>query len=232
MFDKLPLNIQLFASEDPLNLDIDDLFKEDDGSQPSDNANPNGATMTQNMTKRINEVRAKTEKETKEALAKELGYDSYEAMKKAKEAEIIKGAGYNAEDLSKVIDPILEERLKNDPRLARLQEYENREREAYIETQLKAINETTGQNLKKSDLPKETLDLWAKGLDLEQAYYATHGKQIVAKAATGSLTHMASTPGQGKVKTRPLTAEEKALYRSINPSITEEELSKKTTEIK
>lgn len=236
--DLYSLDIQMF-NEDPkddkiVDLDIDDLFKD----TVEDSSTPQLAPeqMTKAMTDRINEVKSKTERETMEKIAKDLGFNSYEELQKAKENELIENHGYNPQDIEAVIEPLLAKRLADDPRLQKLAEYEARERDAYIQSQLAEINKVTGQQLKMDDLPKETLELWGKGLDLEQAYYATQGKTIMNKVVShlqqGSLNHLAPGAGAGNIKTRALTAEEKALWRSIDPSITDEELSKKTTQIK
>lgn len=222
--------------ENILELSIDDLFKDEDVTPASEEEKEaKKLELTQGMTKRINEVRAKTEKETKDNLAKELGFESYEAMKKAKEDELISKKGYNPKDIKEVLDPLVEKRLADDPRFKELEAFKARERDAYIQAQLTAINEATGQQLKIADLPQATLDLWAKGLNLEEAYYATHGKQIITKVksevSNGSLSHLATGGGAGQPKLRRLTEEEKAMYRAIAPHMTEEELNKKTTPV-
>lgn len=235
----MPLNIQLFAGEpgdDVLNIDLDDLFKDLEvppaSSSSDENDQAKKVQLTQVMTNRINEVRTKTEKETMDKVAKELGYENYASMKKAEEAKFVKEKGYNPEDLDKVLEPLLQKRLADDPRLKKLEALELREREAYLESQLKAINESTGQQLKITDLPKETLDLWGKGLELEQAYYATQGKTIIAKTKSqfenGTLNHLATGAGSQGSKTRKLTEDEKQMYRSIAPHLTEDDLNKKT----
>lgn len=216
-------------------LNIDDLFKDEDdspASEPSSTEKPEGE-LTQNMINRINTVKQNTEKETQEKIAKELGYESYDAMKKAKTEKTIKDAGFDPKDVEEILEPLLKQRLSDDPRLKKLEEYEKREQDRYVEQQLASINQATGQQLKIEDLPKETLELWAKGIELEQAYYATQGKEILTKGVSqvsqGSMTHLAPAGGVGSVKTRKLTAEEKDMWRSIVPGITEEELAKKTT---
>lgn len=231
------------TGEEILDIEIDDLFKIPDET-PSSEDDPNlkpktpeekKAEFTQAVTKRINEVKTKTEKETLEKVAKDLGFESYAAMEKSKQDEIIKKQGYNPEDLEKVIEPLVQKRLADDPRLKELETFKAHERDQYVQSQLKAINEATGQTLTVKDLPKETLDLWAKGVDLEQAYYATQGKQLITKAKNqvnnGSLDHLALGSGAQQPKMRRLTESEKDMYRAIAPHLTEEELNKKTIEV-
>ena len=217
-----------------LDLDIESLFKLEESPTTEDN-NDDTSNMTETMTKRINKVREKAEREAKEAVAKELGYDSYDEIKKTKVKQLIKDSGYDPEELEAVLEPILKQRLSEDPRLKKLEEIENMEKEKYIQSQLDAIHQTTGQKFKLEDLGQETLDLWSKGVDLEKAFYATQGKTIITKGLsslqTGSLNHLATGSGAGSVKTRRLTEDEKDIWRSIMPDITEEELAKKTTNI-
>lgn len=221
-----------------LNINIEDLFKDVEDSQPQ-NPEPDPKPepdLTKAMSERINAVRAKTEKETRDKIAKDLGYETYEEMKKAQQQKMLEDHGYNPDELEKVIEPLIKKRLEDDPRFQELESLKQRDKELYIEAQLKAINDGTGQKLKISDLSKETLDLWAKGLELEQAYYATQGKKVVSaitnKLRDGSLEHLAPASGVGTIKTRKLTDQEKAMWKSLHPDMTDEELSKKTTPIK
>ena len=227
--------------EEVLDVDIDELFKDPDASPTSEDDHvvktpeEKKLELTQAMTKRINEVKSKTEKETLERVAKDLGYESYVAMKKVGEADLIKKQGFNPEDIEKVVEPLVQQRLANDPRLKKLEALEQRERDEYVQSQLAAINTATGQNLTAKDLSKETLELFAKGVGLEQAYYAVNGKEIIAKNKSqinnGTMDHLGTgSSGQG-VKTRKLTEEEKDMYRSIAPHLTEDELNKKTVTV-
>lgn len=236
----LPVNIQLFADgaegDDDIEIDVEDLFN-DTEVPPTSTSTSTTETgdLTQAMTKRINDVRTKAERDTQDAVAKSLGYADYADLQKQSENNLIKQHGYNPEDLEKVLEPLLQKRLADDPRLKKLEALEEKERDAYILTQLNSINEATGQNLKLTDLPQATLDLWSKGIDLEKAYYATEGKNLInkvkASAANGSMEHLAPGATHGATKTRRLTPDEKAMYRAINPYITDEELSKVTTPI-
>lgn len=240
----LPLNIQLFAEDnpegvDPLNLNIDDLFNEPDvsptltGTSTQTNSDPDN--LTENMTKRINKVRSETEKTVKDQVAKELGFESYEAMQKTKQNDLLKQQGYDPTDLEKVIEPLIQQRLADDPRFKKLEALEAREREEYVQSQIKSINEATGQHLTVADLTPETLELWSKGLELEEAYYAKQGKVIINKVKNtnhnGSLNHLNTGTSTGATKTRRLNESEKEMYRSIVPGITEDELNKKTTPV-
>lgn len=231
--------------DEDIELSVDDLFKDPEESQTQDNGqgqssddskNDGNENLTKNMTKRINEVRRKTELEVQDRVAKQAGYASYEDMMKATERKIVEDQGYDPDEINKLLEPLIEKRLSNDPRFKKLEEIESREKDAYLSQQLAAINKISDVKYKSvNDLPEETLNLFAKGVDLKQAFYATQGEGLFNKAANkannGSLNHLAPLPNGNGVKTRGLNAEEKAMYRMIIPGITEEELSKKTIEI-
>lgn len=236
-----------FESDEIMNLNLDELFDELNGSQPYTDSSDDQITddvsidveseqeplnLTKTMSERINAVRRKTENETKEKVAKELGFDSYDELMRHKEIDLIRNNGLDENDVERVITPILEKRLANDPRFKRLEEIEKREKINYINSRLDNISQTLGTKVTPDKLTKEVIDLWSKGVDLEQAYYAVNSKQILSDRQSTSLTHLASASGTTSVKVRGLTADEKQLYRSIMPSISDEALSKKTVEIK
>jgi len=216
---------------DILDLNIDELLNDDlESSTPLDETKK--VELTTAMSKRINEVRAKTEQETRDKIAKDLGFESFEAMEKAKTKKEITEAGFDPEEVEKLITPLLEKRLAADPRMQKLQEYEEKDKKAYINSQLAEIEKLTGLKITEAELPKETLELWSKGVDLAPAYIATNSAKIIGAAGKGSTTHLATGNGVGKTKVRGFTDEEKAFYKSINPSVSDEELSKKTIEVK
>lgn len=231
--------------DEEIELSVDDLFKDPEESLAQDNSqdqssddskNDGNENLTKNMTKRINEVRRKTELEVQDRVAKQAGYESYADMMKATERKIVEDHGYDPDEINKMLEPLIEKRLSNDPRFKKLEEIETREKNDYLAKQLAEINKVSDVKYKSvNDLPEDTIKLFAKGVDLKQAFYATQGEGLFNKAANrannGSLAHMAPLPNGNGVKTRGLTAEEKDMYRMIIPGITEEELSKKTIEI-
>ena len=163
-----------------LDIDIDDLFKDPEGSQPDEEKEEKPSQPNEEMTKavseRINTVRKKAESETEERVAKELGYDSYEAMRKANENKLLKSAGIDEtdEELMAAINKIVEQRINDNPRMKKLAEIEEDEKNKFVKAQLKEINEMTGNKFTSIDeLPKETLDMWGKIGNLSQAYFAT-----------------------------------------------------------
>ena len=215
-----------------LDLVIDDLFKEtpETGTPPVTEAQK--ADLTAAMTKRINEVKTKTEAEVRDKIAKDLGFENFTELQKAKDKKLITEAGYDPAELEKIISPLLEQRLASDPRMQKLQALEQQEQQAYISTELAEIEKLTGLKVTQADLSKETLDLWQKGVKLSQAYIAANPTKIISANTKGTTTHLSTGAGTGPVKSRGMTAEEKALYRSIYGDISDEALNKKTLEVK
>ena len=239
---------QAGLTDEEIELSVDDLFKDPEESLPQEtastesddqtdkNSESQDEGMTERVRNRINDVRRKTELETQEKVAKELGYASYSEMLKAKESRLIKEHGFDEEDVDKLLTPLLEARLAADPRFKKLEEIEEREKQTYIKEQLVAINKISGNKFKSvDDLPEATINLWAKGVELEEAYLATAGKELLNKTAAqvqkGSLSHMAPTGSNSGTKKRGLTEYEKQLYRNIMPDITDEELNAKLIDI-
>ena len=231
------------TDDDTFDFDLDELFKEpepenNDNEEPIDEAKikqEDDKIVTQAVSKRINEVRTKTEHETQERIAKDLGFSSYADMLKANESKLIKDHGLDEQDTEELINKLVEKRLANDPRLQRLAAYEDADKAKFVDTQLKAINKLTGENFTKiEDLPEDTLKMWEKTGDLKAAYLATQGESLLVKSRAekqnGSTAHLASgQTGNTGTKMRGLTPEEKEIYKSVLGEYTsDEELSKIT----
>lgn len=219
---------------DALDLDIDELFKEPITDEPDDQDNGPSAE-TKAVSERINEVKRKTQAETRDAVAKEQGYNSYEEMQKANEQKLFRDNGLDEAQAEELIKQLVEKRIANDPRFKRLEEIENTEKINFVNAQLKDINKLSGGSFSKiEDLPEDTLKLWEKTGNLKQAYLATHGEELlnkrVAAQSNGSLEHLGANGTNGtSMKTRGLTSDEKAIYKSIlGDYITDDELNKKT----
>lgn len=224
-----------------LELNVDDLFKDPvdtEETEEVEETNPSEQEeMTKGVSRRINEVRKKTETETEERIAKELGYENYSALLKSKEKEILEEAGVD-EEMTAIVDKLVEERLKRDPRLKKLEELENLEKTKFVESQLNAINQFSDIKYNSvEELPKDVLSIWETTGDLKKAYLAVKGEELLLKNKSsnlnGSTNHLA-TPSStvNSSKTRLLTEEEKDIYRSVlGDFYNEEEISKKTRPI-
>lgn len=225
---------------DEFEFNIDDLFKDSNESDSEsaitadDLKAEDDKVMTKAVSKRINAVREKTEQETQNKIAKELGYNSYEELLKASEKKLVKEAGLDETDTEDLVNKLVEKRLANDPRMKRLEEYESRDKQNFVNSQLQEINELTGSEFKDvSELPEDTLKMWEKTGNLKQAYLATYGESLLTKRKVvnnGSTNHMAqSSVGNTTEKRRGLTAKERDIYKSVlGDYITEDELSKLT----
>lgn len=230
--------------DDVLDINLDDLFKDpnDLDSQDTDldksedtDTDELEVNTTEAVSKRINEVKRKTENETQDRIARELGYESYSDLQKANKNQMLRDAGIDTDDteLMATIDKLIEKRLAEDPRIKKVDEYENQQKANFVTNQLKEINKMAGSNYTSIDqLPKDTLDLWEKTGNLKQAYLATQGEELLTKRSTSSkssLNHLGDqSSNRTGQKTRPLTEDEKNIWRSVLGDISDEELSKKT----
>lgn len=225
----------MFIEDNDLELNIDDLFKDiDEDAQQTTSEEPQRET-TKAVSERINEVRRKTEMETQERIAKDLGFSSYSDMVKDKERKLFEDAGVEDEKIEELVATMVEKRFKEDPRFKKLEQYEEAEKNKFVNDQLKAISDLTGERYTSVDqLPKDTLELWEKTGNLKQAFLATQGEELLKKQSKSvtSLSHLADPGNTSNTKTRGLTAEEKAIYRMVlGDDISEEELNKKTKTI-
>lgn len=193
---------------------------------------------TKAFAKRLKEATEKARKEERNKLATDLGYASYEEMQKAKEQQLLKDNGLDPEQVSPIVEKLLEERLSKDPRLKELEELKQKQMQEFAIKELSELNKLTGENYTSLDqLPKDVLDSWKQTGSLKKSYIALHGEELIIKArkqTTKTTTdHLQNPAGQAPspTNTRPLTDEEKAVWRLFNPQITEEELNKKVKEI-
>ena len=95
---------------------------------------------------------------------------------------------------------------------------------------------TGGQITRLEQLPREVIDKWREKGSLKSAYLEVEGENLInrirSEQSKGTTSHM-NTPGANTPppsNKRPLTAEEKQMWRLFNPSITEDELNKKTVD--
>lgn len=242
-------------ADDIMEMDLESLFgiQSDDEESVEANESANESNETQNnnvetsvdskpttkaVSERINKVRKSTELETRESVAKELGYESYEAMMadkaKKREKKLFDDAGVEENDETKeFIEKIVKSRIENDPRFKKLKEYEELEKARFVKSQIDEINKLSGSNYTSIDqFSEETLKIWKVTGNLKQAYLATNGEKLILGKSSqkGSLDHLANPNPGTSSKTRYMTESEKAFYRSIVPDITEDELNSKTIE--
>lgn len=213
-------------------LNLDELFREDPDTGTPPVNDEQKLELTKAMSKRINEVRSQTEASVRDNIAKELGYANYEEFEKAKDKKLITEAGYNPEEIEKIIEPLLEKRLATDPRMLKLKSIEEQEEKNYMSSQLAEIEKLTGLKITEADLDEDTKNLWQKGIDLSKAFIAANPTKVIQRSSVGSTAHLATGSGAGKVKLRTMTEDEKAFYKAVNPFASDEEINKKTIEVK
>ena len=216
--------------------DATDTSQSDNNADKSDDVDP--VDTTKAFSKRLRESTEKARREEREAIAKSLGYTSYDDMLKKREEKLYEDKGLNPEDVSPVVDEIVKQRLENDPRIKELETLRNREVQEFAKRELAEINKLTGGEITSlAQLPKEVVDLWKQKGSLKSAYLAVEGEKLINKIrgeqSRGSTSHLQNPTGTsgGASKTRPLTAEERAIWKQFHPNMTDEELNKKTVNI-
>lgn len=196
-------------------------------------------TETQAFAHRLKEATNKARNEERESIAKSLGYDSYTDMQAKREAEMLRNKGFDPEEVSPIVDEIVKQRLAEDPRMQELDGYKQERMNAWAKKELAELNELTdGKIATMADVPADVLELWKTKGSLKKAYIELHGEELIRQTRTsvvsgqsrGSTSHMNSPQGTpppaGSANKRPLTAEEKSVYRLFNPDVTDEQLNK------
>lgn len=223
--------------------ELEALFKEEPEATPPQqiddaSAKTPGAGDSMESTKAFaHRLKEKTESAIvaeRERIAKELGYESYDELQKSKEKKMLEDNGLNSDDVAPVVDKIVEERLKNDPRMKELDNYREQQMKEFANKELEEIKTlTNGEVTSMEQIPKDVLEDWKKSGSLKKSYIALHGEELIVKARTiapkATTTHLQSPGGAPPQPSefRLLTDEEKKIWKIFNPSMTEEELNKK-----
>lgn len=192
---------------------------------------------TKAFAKRLKESTDKVRQEEREAIAKSLGYESYEKLVKERETKKLEEKGIDPDQGSEVIDELVKQRIEADPRIKELEEYRKQRVKEFGERELAEINKlTNGEITSLAQLPKEVIDLWKTKGSLKAAYLELEGEKLItkirseqSKGSTGHLQNLSGgTPGQDTK--RLLTDEEKAIWRQFHPHMTDDELNKMTVD--
>lgn len=187
---------------------------------------------TKAFAKRLKESTDKARLEEREAIAKSLGYSSYEELQKSRENEVLQNKGLDPEQASEAIDELVSKRIENDPRIKELEELRKQRVKEFGEKELQEISKlTNGEITKFSQLSKEVIDLWTKKGSLKAAFMELEGEKLITKMRSeqskGSTSHLANPSGSAETKTkRPLTEKEKKIWKQFNPRMTDAELDK------
>lgn len=190
---------------------------------------------TKAFANRLKESTEKARKEEREAIAKSFGFDSFEAMQKSRERQVLEDKGLDPDIVNPVIDELVQQRLDNDPRMKELDGYRSRQVQEFGRRELAEITTLTGGKITSlAQLPREVIDLWAKKGSLKSAYLELEGEKLItsmrSEQSKGTTGHLATPSGSTKPDNgkRYLTAEEKRIWKMFNPKMTEEELNNKT----
>ena len=208
----------------------------DEGTESgtSDETSKKDVSQTKAFAKRLAEEKAKVVNEEREKIAKSLGFNSYEELQKSREREHYEKAGLDPEDVSPVVEAIVQERINNDPRMKELEKYREQRIQDFAKKELAEITKLTdGKITRLEQLPTEVIDLWKKKGSLKSAFLELKGEEIILETRSaqskGSTSHLNSVGGNAGVPNtqRHLTAQEKQMWKFFNPSMTDEELNKK-----
>jgi CHAT domain-containing protein len=231
--------------------ELDALFN-DNGMQDSPSANNSehqdsdtkvtdvndvSKNETKAFAKRLKESTEKAVANEREAIAKSLGYESFADMQQKREKELIENKGLDPEQVTPVIEDIVKQRLNEDPRIKELETLRRKQVEEFGKKELAEITKLTGGEVTSlSQLPKEVIDLWKVNGSLKSAYMQVEGEKLILKMRSeqskGSTEHLSTPSGNSSSPSnkRLLTEQEKKLWKFFNPSLTDEELNKKTVD--
>jgi hypothetical protein len=253
------INIQLFAEPDngvdELTIkDIEAFLNDEWADSPAADNNENmppatqpgeddksktNEIITRAVAKRLKDVATKAIQKEREEIAKREGYESYEAWQKAKEANMLKEKGLDPDEVTPVVEEIIQKRLAEDPRLKELEEFRQQKIQEWGRKELAELTALTGGKITKiEDVPKNVIDLWKTEGSLKAAYLKIEGEKLIKQMQAnmmggqtkGSTSHLNSPSGtpitSSNINKRPLTQEEKEVYKLFNPYVTDEELNK------
>lgn len=223
--------------------DLEALFNDDvqqDDTPPADgNTEPvqpdnKPVDQTKAFAKRLAQEKAKAVNEERENIAKSLGFNSYEELQKSKERKTFEDRGLDPDELSPIVEELVKQRIDNDPRMKELEAFRAKQVAEFGKKELAEITKLTNGEITKLDqLPREVIELWKQKGSLKSAYLELKGEELILKArseqskgSTAHLTNLNGNVGNGGTQ-RPLTQEEKKLWKFFNPSMTDEELNKK-----
>ena len=201
-------------------------------------------TETQAFAHRLKEATDKARAKEREDIAKQLGFESYEALQKSREKKTYEDKGLDPDEVAPVVEEIVKQRLESDPRMQELEGYRQKQAQEWAKKELTELKTLTGGKITKlDDVPKDVLELWKSKGSLKGAYLELHAEELiremqkgVARGQSGSSTsHLSSPRGstspQKEENVRPFTEQEKKIYKMFNPDVTDEQLSKMTKKL-
>lgn len=215
----------------------------DDGNKPATEGQTEGQseqkeqdpTETQVFARRLKERTDKAVAEERERIVQSLGYTSYEDMQKQKEKKMFEDKGLDPEQVSPIVDELVKKKIEEDPRIKELEQFKQKQVQEFAQRELNEISKLTGVKYESlNQLPQDVIEDWRKTGSLKKSYIALHGEELIMKARSGQsrgdTSHLQSSGGSTPAPStgRVMTDKEKAIYKMFNPSVTDEELNKKT----
>lgn len=195
----------------------------------------NNVENTKAFATRLKASTDKARKEKRESIAKSFGYESYDAMMKARERKTYEDKGLDPDEVSPIVDELVKQKLDSDPRMIELAEFRKKQVEEFGRKELAEITKlTNGKITNFNQLSKNVLDAWQKTGSLKSAYLQVEGENLIntmrSEQRKGSTEHLGNPSGSSPTYTdeRPLTDKEKQMWKFFNPNISDEELNKKT----
>ena len=192
-------------------------------------------TTTQAFAKRLKERTDKAVAEERENIAKSLGYASYQEMQKAREQKMFEDKGLDPEQVSPIVDELVKKKLEEDPRMRELEAFKKQQVQEFAKKELSEISKLTGTKYDSLEqLPKDVVEDWKRTGSLKKSYISLHGEELITKARAiaqrGDTSHLQNAGGSAPAPTtsRPMTDKEKQIYKMFNPTVSDDELNKKT----
>lgn len=203
--------------------------------ESTDDVQQSEPDTTKAFARRLRESTDKARTEEREAIAKSLGYASYDDLTKSREKKLIEEKGFDAADVTPLVDQLVKERIDNDPRMQELNELRQMKVQEFARKELAEITRLSGGEITSiNQLKPEVIEAWKKKGSLKSAYLEVEGEnrimKIMSDQSKGTTSHLANASGTAPMPTgmRTLTAAEKQMYKFFNPSMTDEDLNKLT----
>ena len=206
-----------------------------DNETVAEESKPNNVENTKAFANRLKASTDKARQEERESIAKSFGYNSYDEMVKARERKTLEDKGLDPEEISPIVDELVKQKLNSDPRMRELEEFRSRQVLEYGKRELAEITKLTGGKITEfSQLSKEVLEAWKNDGSLKKAFLQFEGENLInqvrSEQSRGSAEHLGNVNGSSPTYTdqRPLNDKEKQMWKYFNPTISDEELNKKT----
>lgn len=224
---------------DDVSKELEALFDMDEQQETSptatDDTKPDSSVdQTKAFARRLKESTDKARNEERENIAKSLGFNSFEELQKSRDRKIYEEKGLDPDEISPIVDELVQKRINEDPRMKELEAFKKRQLEEFAKNEVAELSKLTdGEIAKLEDVPKDVLDLWKTKGSLKKAYIELKGEELIMKQKNKSnkstVAHMNGLNGGAGsvVSQRHLTDDEKRIWKMFNPDMSDEEINKK-----